>query len=38
MPQKYINLNKTISEIKLYPLCLGDISKGFTAANMKKHD
>ena len=38
MPQKYINLNKKKSEIKLYPLCLGDISKDFNAANMKKHD
>ena len=24
------------SEIKKYPLCLGNISKGFTANNMKK--
>ena len=24
------------SEIKPYPLCLGNISKGFTASNMEK--
>ena len=36
MLQKYINSKH--SEIKKYPLCLGNISKDFTANNMKKQD
>ena len=37
MHQKCINLNKAKdSEIKPYPLCLGNISKNFTINNMKK--
>ena len=36
MLQKYIN--SKYSEIKKYPLCLGNISKDFTANNMKKQD
>ena len=31
-----INLKQKNSEIKPYPLCLGNISKGFTIDNMKK--
>ena len=37
----YVNGEKTyqlkvkVSEIKLYPLCLGNISKDFTVDNMK---
>ena len=36
MLQKYINSKQIDSEIKPYPLCLGNISKDFTVDNMKK--
>ena len=35
MLQKYINSNKRFWN-KKYPLCLGNISKDFTAINLKK--
>ena len=36
MLQKYISSKQKNSEIKKYTLCLGNISKDFTAINMKK--
>ena len=36
MSQKYISFNAKYSEIKKYPLCLGNISKDFSVDNMKK--
>ena len=36
MPQKYNNLKRKDFKIKKYPLCLGNISGGFSGNNMKK--
>ena len=36
MLQKYINSKQKIYKIKKYLLCLGKISGGFSANNMKK--
>ena len=38
MLQKYINLKQNNSEIKNYPLRLGNVSKYFTINDMKKQD
>ena len=38
MLQKYINLKQNNSEIKNYPLCLGNVSKYFTINDTKKQD
>ena len=36
MPEKIYQFKAKNSEIKPYPLCLENISKDFTASNMKK--
>ena len=36
MPEKIYQFKAKNSEIKAYPLCLENISKDFTASNMKK--
>ena len=39
MPQKIYHFEGKSSEIKPpYPLCLGNVSEGFTANNIKKQD